>query len=77
MAEHYEAIIQRTRAISKEITKVSDGSALSKRVQGTIELTATAPFRLDPNYIGGIHVIGRLIRSRWQRTLSPIFGPSR
>jgi hypothetical protein len=60
MAEHYEAIIQRTRAISKAVTKVSGWDpALSKRVQGTIELTATAPFRLDTKYIGGIHVIGK------------------
>ncbi|MGO9047645.1 MAG: hypothetical protein ACLQFW_12275 [Xanthobacteraceae bacterium] len=60
MAEHYEAIIQRTREISKAVTKVSGWDpALSKRVQGTVELTATAPFRLDTKYIGGIHVIGK------------------
>ncbi len=60
VAERYEALIQRTREISKTVTKVSGWDpAQSKRVEGSIQLAAEAPFRLDTQFIGGIHVIGK------------------
>jgi hypothetical protein len=60
VAERYEALIQRTREISKTVTKVSGWDpAQSKRVEGSIQFTAEAPFRLDTQYIGGIHVMGK------------------
>lgn len=60
LAERYEALIQRTGEISKKVTKVSGWDpAQSKRVEGSIQFAAEAPFRLDTRFIGGIHVIGK------------------
>jgi hypothetical protein len=60
VAERYEALIQRTREISKTVTKVSGWDpAQSKRVEGSIQFAAEAPFRLDTQFIGGIHVMGK------------------
>jgi hypothetical protein len=60
VAERYEALIQRTREISKTVTKVSGWDpAQSKRVKGSIQFAAEAPFRLDTRFIGNIHVLGK------------------
>ncbi len=60
IAERYEALIQRTREISKTVTKVSGWDPTqSKRVAATMQFAAEAPFRLDTKFIGGIHVVGK------------------
>jgi hypothetical protein len=60
VAERYEAIIRRTREISKTVTKISGWDpAQSKRVVGSIQSAAEAPFRLNTQFIGGIHVLGQ------------------
>jgi len=60
IAERYEATIQRTREVSKNVTTVKGwDSTQSKRVEGTIAFQVSAPFRVDTKFIGGIHVVGK------------------
>jgi hypothetical protein len=60
VAKRYEALIQRTREVSKNVTTVAGWDpAQSARVEGTIGFEIDAPFRIDTKFIGGIHVIGK------------------
>ena len=60
IAERYEAIIQRTREVSGSTTTVKGWDpAQSTRVQGTINIQVNAPFQVDTEFIGGIHVVGK------------------
>lgn len=60
IAERYEAVIQRTREVSKNITTVKGWDpAQSTRVQGAISTLVDASFRIDTKFIGGIHVLGK------------------
>jgi hypothetical protein len=60
LAERYEAVIQRTREIASTVTSVSGWDTVyAKRVEGRIANTAQAPFRLDTQYIGSVHVVGK------------------
>ena len=38
---------------------MGSSSTQSKRVEGTIAFHASAPFRVDTKFIGGIHVVGK------------------
>lgn len=60
VAQRYEAIIQRTREVSRNATVVKGWNpSRSERVEGTIDFTIDAPFRIDTRYVGGIHVVGK------------------
>jgi hypothetical protein len=60
VADRYEMLIQRTREISKAVTNVQGWDpAQKKRVKGSIEIAAKAPFRLDTQFIGNIEVFGK------------------
>jgi hypothetical protein len=60
VAERYEATIQRTREVSKNITVVKGWDPTqSARVEGAIGFTVNAPFRVDTKFIGGVHVMGK------------------
>lgn len=60
IAERYEATIQRTREVSKNITTVKGWDPTqSARVEGTIAFKVEAPFRVDTKFIGGVHVMGK------------------
>ncbi len=60
VAERYEAVIQRTREVSTNITTVKGWDpAQTKRVEGKIAIKVDAAFRVDTKFIGGIHVIGK------------------
>ena len=60
LADRYEATIQRTREISENFTVVKGWDPVAnKRVEGSIAMKASAPFRLDTKFLGGIHVVGK------------------
>jgi hypothetical protein len=60
IAQRYEATIQRTREVSKNITTVKGWDPTqSARVEGAIGFKVDAPFRVDTKFIGGIHVVGK------------------
>jgi hypothetical protein len=60
LARRYEAKIQRTREVSRNVRTVKGWvAAQSKRVEGSLEFSVNAAFRIDTKFIGGIHVVGK------------------
>lgn len=60
VAKRYEALIQRTREVSKNITTVAGWDPTqSTRMEGSIGFEVYAPFRIDTKFVGGIHVMGK------------------
>ena len=60
LAERYEASVQRTREVSKNIATVKGWDPTqSARVEGKIAIKVEPPSRVDTKFIGGIHVLGK------------------
>lgn len=60
LALRYETVIQRTREVSVNSTKVKGWDPVSRsRGEGTIAFKVEAPFRIDTKFIGPIQVIGK------------------